>query len=52
MGKFYSEMFNSRQEGDYKDFVKFSSDEVELWLQKAEYFMNSIANIVEDLIKE
>ena len=51
-GKFYSEMYNNRQEGDYKDFVTFNRDEVEIWLQKAEIFINRVADVIQDLIKE
>ncbi|MBA7630046.1 hypothetical protein ES703_37554 [subsurface metagenome] len=31
LGKFYSDMFDRRQEGDYKDFVSFEKCDVEMW---------------------
>ena len=39
-GKFYSEMFNNRQEGDYRDFVEFKKDDVDVWLKRAEVFID------------
>ena len=35
-------MFDRRQKGDYKDFVKFERQDVEEWLKKAEEFINKI----------
>jgi len=44
-GKFYSDMLTNRQEGDYKDFVKFEREDVEEWLQKAEEFITEIEQV-------
>jgi uncharacterized protein (UPF0332 family) len=42
MGRFFSDMNDNRQEGDYKDFVDFDRDEVALWLAKADDFIQTI----------
>lgn len=44
-GKFYSEMFNNRQEGDYTDYVEFKREDVGKWLNKAEKFVKRIEEI-------
>jgi len=44
-GKFYSEMFNNRQEGDYADYTEFKREDVEKWLSKAEEFVKRIEEI-------
>jgi len=44
-GKFYSEMFNARQEGDYVDYVEFKKEDVEKWLSKVEQFVKRIEEI-------
>ncbi|MCX6383490.1 MAG: HEPN domain-containing protein [Actinobacteria bacterium] len=41
-GEFFADMFDRRQKGDYKDFVKFEKQDVEEWLKKAEEFINKI----------
>ena len=41
-GEFFTDMFDRRQKGDYKDFVKFEKQDVEKWLKKAEDFINKI----------
>lgn len=51
-GKFYSDMFDNRQEGDYKDFVKFEKQDVEVWLKKAEKFIKKIEELTSKIIKE
>lgn len=42
LGKFYSDMLDNRQEGDYKDFVEFEKEDVREWLRKAEEFISKI----------
>jgi len=41
-GKFYCEMFNARQEGDYADYVEFKKEDVEKWLSEVEQFVKRI----------
>jgi uncharacterized protein (UPF0332 family) len=50
-GEFYSAMFDRRQKGDYKDFVKFEKEDVKEWLKKAEEFINKIENLTLKIIE-
>lgn len=45
-GEFYSDMFERRQKGDYKDFTTFEKEDVEEWLKKAEEFINKIEEVI------
>lgn len=49
-GKFYSKIFEERQEGDYKDFVKFNSNTVRSWLDGAKDFINDIETVTLNII--
>jgi len=51
-GKFYAEMFDRRQKGDYRDFVKFEREDVEVWLKKAVDFMDKIEKITNVIIDD
>ncbi|MEW6203061.1 MAG: HEPN domain-containing protein [bacterium] len=51
-GKFYSEMFNNRQEGDYKDFTEFEKKDVEDWLKMAEKFISEIEDLTLAIIEK
>ncbi len=48
---FYVEIFDKRQEGDYRVY-KFSAEEVKEWLDKAEDFINAIEALTLKMIKE
>lgn len=48
MSRFYHDLFNSRQDGDYKDFVTFEREEVEAWLAQAEAFVAVIGKYIDD----
>jgi len=48
MGRFYSEMFDRRLKGDYRDFVKFDDKDVKIWIKKAEDFIKEIEDLLED----
>lgn len=52
LGKFYSKIFEERQEGDYKDFVKFDYEIVKNWLDNAENFINEIEKLTIDIIEK
>jgi len=39
LGKFYAGMFDKRLKSDYKDFVEFKKEDVEVWLKMAEEFI-------------
>jgi uncharacterized protein (UPF0332 family) len=51
MGKFYSKIFEERQEGDYKDFAKFNAEDVKKWLSNAENFIDEIEKLTTDIIR-
>ncbi|MHB8231963.1 MAG: HEPN domain-containing protein [bacterium] len=66
-GKFYSDMFNKRQEGDYTDIkkyqnvdiknfkftpVEFQEAEVEEWLKKGHSFVDSVEQLSYKLLHE
>ena len=50
-GKFYNNIFELRQEGDYDDLVEFKREDVEEWLRKAKNFIREIKLIIEKEIK-
>jgi len=52
LGKFYSDMFDRRQQGDYKDFVKFVKEDVKEWIKKAEEFMDKLEELTLKVIQE
>lgn len=52
LGKFYSKIFEERQEGDYKDFIKFDNNIVRSWLESAEDFVKRIENVTLDIINK
>src|SRR3972149_4113637 len=45
--KFFNDLFERRQEGDYMDFVSFEESQVQPWLPEAEAFVESIAVLIE-----
>lgn len=47
-GKFYNQLFEARQEGDYVDFVFFESDLVEPWVLKAHEFIEDIKQLCQN----
>ena len=52
LGKFYSKIFEERQEGNYKDFIKFDNIIVRGWLESAEDFVEKIENVTLDIINK
>jgi hypothetical protein len=46
-GKFYDELFEARQRGDYFEFVKFEKKQVEEWLDKAKKFVEHVKLLIE-----
>lgn len=51
-GRFYSDMFDNRQEDDYKDFVKFEKKDVKEWLELAEDFIGNTEGLILKIIEE
>ncbi|NIM18484.1 MAG: HEPN domain-containing protein [Candidatus Aminicenantes bacterium] len=47
IGKFYSEMFDFRQEGDYDDFIYFEEEKVKNWLGKAEKYIKVLEECID-----
>jgi uncharacterized protein (UPF0332 family) len=44
-GRFYNQLFESRQEADYIDFVKYEQEMVEPWISQAGKFIDCIAKL-------
>ncbi|MCD4782985.1 MAG: HEPN domain-containing protein [Candidatus Eremiobacteraeota bacterium] len=49
--KFYSTMYESRQDSDYGDFVKFDLDIVKKWIHKTEAFLDELDKVIEEEMK-
>lgn len=47
MGRFYHQLFDTRQDSDYTDFIAFSQEDVEAWLGQAEEFIAEITKQIE-----
>jgi uncharacterized protein (UPF0332 family) len=46
-GKLYNRLFDARQEGDYIDFVCYTSEDVSDWIQEVKSFIELIEKLVE-----
>lgn len=44
--KFYDDLFEARQRGDYLEFVSFEKNQVEDWLQRASQFVEAMKSLV------
>ena len=51
-GRFFSEILERRQAGDYRDLVTFKKEDVEVWLKKAEEFINKIEEITLKIVEK
>jgi len=47
-GKLYNRLFDARQEGDYIDFVYYSSEDVTPWIKEVRIFINTISKLTEN----
>jgi len=45
-GKFYDEVFEARQRGDYIELVRFEEKDIKFWLEKAKEFVSVIKNLI------
>jgi uncharacterized protein (UPF0332 family) len=45
-GKLYSRLFNLRQEGDYMDFKRFDSDDIQPFINDVNKFLAEIADAI------
>ncbi len=50
MSRFYRDIFNCRQQGDYDDFIDFEKDEVQAWQEQADAFVARIGDEIETLL--
>ena len=52
IGRFYSEVFNKRQESDYEDYKEFSKEETKDILEKAKSFVKEVSEFINKKISE
>lgn len=48
-GKFYDELFEARQRGDYIELVSFEKEQVENWLQQASQFVEAVKLLIKSV---
>jgi uncharacterized protein (UPF0332 family) len=48
LGRFYNELFEFRQKGDYKDLTEFKREDVKLWLVKGKDFVRRLDEITKN----
>ncbi len=48
-GKLYDELFEAREEGDYKPFVSFEKEQVEEWIKLTQKLINEIENLIKTI---
>jgi uncharacterized protein (UPF0332 family) len=51
-GRFYRRLYDSRQKGDYGDFVQFEAAEVTPWLQEARQFVRTVTALAEETLRD
>ncbi|GAB4252476.1 HEPN domain-containing protein [Deferrisoma sp.] len=47
LGKFYDQLFDSRQKGDYADLVRFDEEEVRPWVPRARELVERLGSLAE-----
>ena len=47
IGKFFNKMFDSRQKGDYQDFIYFEEADVRDWMERAEKYIIELEKCVD-----
>jgi uncharacterized protein (UPF0332 family) len=52
LGKHFDLLFDSRQEGDYVDFVTFRAEEIEPWFERTKRFIESIDYLIQKAINQ
>ena len=48
LGKFYSQLFELRQTGDYDDWKVVTEDDIKPLIPTAELFLNTLENLIKD----
>ena len=51
-GRFYRRLYDSRQQGDYGDFVQFEEADVASWQPEAQQFVETLTTLVEGILQE
>ena len=46
LGKHFDRLFDNRQKGDYEDFVKFKSEDVEGWMKGTQEFIAHVESLI------
>ena len=49
LGVHFDLLFNSRQKGDYSDFVTFKAEDVAGWLKSTEKFVDHIDRLIKSI---
>ena len=49
LGRFFDLLFDSRQAGDYADFVQFKAEEVTDWLDRTRAFVGQVEQLISTL---
>ena len=49
LGRFFDLLFDSRQAGDYADFVEFKAEEVTDWLDRTREFVDQVEQLISGL---
>jgi uncharacterized protein len=52
VGRFFAEMFDKRQKGDYADYTSFEKSDVEQWLKEADEFFIAVDALVQKILNE
>jgi uncharacterized protein (UPF0332 family) len=52
LGMLYRDLFESRQQGDYQDLVRFAEQEVRPWIPAAQNFVACIEALLQPPVKE
>lgn len=46
LGKLYNDLFNKRQEADYKDFVEFKREDIEPLIEETRKFIRAVKKLL------
>ena len=47
LGKHFDLLFDSRQEGDYSDFITFNVEEIKPWYERTRQFVQHISELID-----
>ncbi|MCK4766314.1 MAG: HEPN domain-containing protein [Candidatus Aminicenantes bacterium] len=46
IGRFFGQMYDFRQKGDYEDFVSFKEEDVKNWIEKADRYIKELDEFI------